>query len=186
MKLINRLLQIIMIIGTIFIAVTNITDNNYSRIVTYICMFPVLLVPYILNKTKLKLNETNILVFNIFVFMAQFLGCVVNLYSKVSWYDLFMHFVSGILSFLTAIFILRRISNYNKKHLFFNLLFIFGFVFLIAGLWEIMEFTVDTLFNFNLQHNLETGVNDTMEDTVAAFLGGIITSIPYIINSIKK
>lgn len=184
MKIINRLLQFIMIIGTIIIAILNISNNNYSRVLTYVCMFPVLLIPFILNKTKLKLNNINIFVFNIFIFLAQFLGCVVNLYSKLSWYDLFMHFMSGFLSFFVAIFILRRISNYDKKNVLLNSLFIFGIVFLIAGLWEIIEFGSDKLLNLNLQHNLETGVNDTMEDILSAFIGSILAYIPYLIKSL--
>ena len=59
------------------------------------------------------------------------------------------------------------------------MLFIFGIVFISAGLWEIIEYSVDLITASNLQHNKDTGVVDTMEDMIACFVGGILSSIFY-------
>lgn len=48
---------------------------------------------------------------------------------------------------------------------------------MIALSWEVIEYVGDLLFNMNSQHNLETGVHDTMQDIIAALTGGIITHI---------
>lgn len=56
---------------------------------------------------------------------------------------------------------------------------------MIASLWEFLEYGADTFLKMNVQHSIETGVSDTMEDMLVAFLGSIIVSILYIIESKK-
>ena len=41
------------------------------------------------------------------------------------------------------------------------------------------EFGMDSITGSNLQHNLDTGVADTMWDMIAAFVGGFISSLIY-------
>ena len=64
----------------------------------------------------------------------------------------------------------------------------FGIVFVcfVALIWELCEFGADCLLNMDLQHNLDTGVVDTMEDMMAAFLGGISCLVVSIIYKKKK
>ena len=40
-----------------------------------------------------------------------------------------------------------------------------------AVLWEIFEYISDYIFDGNAQRVLETGINDTMQDMIAALLG---------------
>ena len=54
------------------------------------------------------------------------------------------------------------------------------FALLIASLWEFLEYGADTFMHLNVQHNIETGVSDTMEDMLVAFLGSIIVALTYI------
>ena len=111
--------------------------------------------------------------------MADFLGCVVNLFAKISWFDTFSHYLAGVFFFLVGLKLLKMFKQYNSKNIIFNLLFIFGIVFISAGLWEIIEYSVDLITASNLQHNKDTGVVDTMEDMIACFVGGILSSIFY-------
>jgi uncharacterized membrane protein YjdF len=185
-KYINKIISLIMFLLTGIIAFINIRNGDYSRVFSYISILIVVLIPLILRKTRFKLSEENKLVLNSFIFIADFLGCIANLYNKIWWFDLMAHYLSGVFTFMTAIFILKRLNKYDARNILFNLLFIFGIVFLCAGLWEIAEFSCDYLLNTNLQHNLETGVYDTMEDIIVAFLGGVTTLVPYLINVKKK
>ena len=58
---------------------------------------------------------------------------------------------------------------------------------MIASLWEFLEFGADTFLGMNVQHSIETGVRDTMEDMLIAFLGSLIVSISYLVeNKISK
>lgn len=176
-KLLNKLLLILMNIGTVIVAVIEFSNQDFSRLLTFVAIFPVLLVPFILNKTKFKLSEFEICMYYLFIFLAQFLGCVVNLYNIISWYDLFTHFLSGIFTFVLGFIVLKRFNVYNSKNKVMNIIFCLGFVAIVALLWEIFEFSMDNLIGSNLQHNLDTGVNDTMEDLIVATLGGVISSL---------
>lgn len=175
-KLLNKILLIIMNIGTIIIAILEFSNNNYARIMTFIAIFPLLLVPFIINKTKFKLSEQETFLYYVFIFIADFIGCVYNLYNNVSWYDIFVHFLSGMFTFVLATIIFRNISNNNNNKLL-KVLFSLGIVALIAIFWEIFEFSIDNIAHVNLQHNQDTGVIDTMQDMIVALLGGVISSI---------
>ena len=174
-KLLNKILLIIMNIGTIVVAVIEFSNNNYSRVLTFVAIYPLLILPFIINKTKLKLSDQEIFLYYLFIFIADFIGAVCNLYNKVSWYDIFVHFLSGMFTFVLANIIFRLISKDNNKLL--KILFCLGIVALIAISWEVFEFSVDSIIHTNLQHNLDTGVIDTMQDMIVATLGGIISSI---------
>ena len=174
-KLLNKILLIIMNIGTIIVAILEFTNNNYARAMTFVAIFPLLLIPFIINKTKFKLSDKEIFLYYLFILLADFIGCVCNLYNTVSWYDIFVHFLSGMFTFVLATIVYRIISDSNNKLL--KLLFCLGIVSLIAITWEVFEFSIDSFAHTNLQHNQDTGVIDTMQDMIVAMLGGIISSI---------
>ena len=52
----------------------------------------------------------------------------------------------------------------------------------LASLWEVAEFSLDSLFGMNTQIG---GLSDTMIDMIDEIAGGII-SIPYFLIKIKK
>ena len=174
-KLISKILVILMNILTVIIAILAFCNNNYSRVLTYIAIFPILLVPFIINKTKYKLTDLETMMYYIFIFLADFLGCVVNLYNTIFWYDMFVHFISGIATFILALIIYKHISKDNNKIL--KIIFCMGIVALIAILWELFEYFMDTCIGMDLQHTLDTGVTDTMQDMLVALLGGLISSL---------
>lgn len=176
-KLLTKLLLIIMIIGTPIVAIFEFLDNDFSRILTFIAIYPLLFVPLILNKLKFKLNDLEIFQFYFFLFLADFLGCVLNLYNTLSWYDLFVHFLSGIFTFIFGVIIFRQINNCKIENKKLKVLFCLGLVALVAVLWEIFEFSVDTIIKTDLQHNQQTGVSDTMGDLIVASFGGIISAV---------
>ncbi len=175
-KLLNKILLIIMNIGTIIVAILEFTNNNYARVMTFVAIFPLLLIPFIINKTRLKLSDKEIFLYYVFILLADFIGCVCNLYNTVSWYDVFVHFLSGMFTFVLATIIYRIISNNNNNKLL-KILFCLGVVAIIAIMWEVFEFSIDSLAHTNLQHNQDTGVIDTMQDMIVAMLGGIISAI---------
>ena len=173
-KLISKILLILMNILTVIIAIIAFCNNNYSRVLTYIAIFPILLLPFIINKTKYKLTDIETMMYYIFIFLADFLGCVVNLYNTISWYDMFVHFLSGIATFILALIIYKHISKEKNKLL--KIIFCMGIVAIIAVVWELFEYFMDTYVGMNLQHTLDTGVTDTMQDMLVALLGGFLSS----------
>lgn len=184
-KLLNKLLITVMLFGTSIITIININNNDFSKIFSCLSIVIIFFIPLSLKKTRFYLTDKNKLILNIFIFFAQFLGKIINLYDLVWWYDIIVHYLSGIFSFILAIFILKRLNKYQTKNTLFNIIFIFGVIFLVAGIWEILEFLGDILFNLNLQNNIETGVRDTMEDIIVAFLGGL-TILPFYLRKQTK
>lgn len=183
MKKLNLLLVASMVIGTLGCCVFG---YDSSRLLTYLLVIPVLVGPMLLNKTKFKLSSMELFWYYLFIFFADFLGCVVNLYNTVSWYDTVVHFSSGIFSFLVGLFFIDRLDK-NVKSILTKAIFGISIVCLIAVVWEIFEFGSDVLLNLDLQHNNDTGVTDTMVDMIAAFGGGIVSVIYYlVINKLSK
>ena len=175
-NLYSKLLLLVMSIGTIIIALMETGTANKTRIITFMIIYPMLLFPLILQKTKFKLDNSKIFLYYVFIFLADFLGCVVNLYNTISWFDSFVHFLSGIFTFILGLIIYEKISI-KKENKLLKVVFCLGIVAIIIVLWEIIEYTGDNLIGSNLQHVIDTGIKDTMTDMIVALLGGIISSI---------
>lgn len=181
MKRINWALIIIASIGGIYYSINSIVSGGIYKTLICLSIIPVMLVPTIIKKIfKIKLTATTEFVYLIFVFVAHFLGSIVNLYHTVNNYDKLMHLVSGIVSAFFAIVSLVYMKKYDHKNTFFNVLFIIAFVLMIASIWEFFEYFSDKIFSKDAQNVFTTGVNDTMDDMVAAFIGAILFSIIYI------
>lgn len=185
LKIINKILAIIMCIGSFSLLIYRVSQKRFKRVPTDITIYPVLLIPIILNKF-IKVEEKDKLEFYIFIFIAEFLGCIVNLFKYISWFDTLSHFVSGIYFFLIGIKLLKMMNKYDKNNKLFNILFAVMTALSSACIWEIFEFGIDTLFNMNLQHNIDTGVVDTMIDMIACTVGSLISGITYYLKTYYK
>lgn len=175
-KKINILLILVGSLCSLFIAIAK--ENSLVLVFKDISVILTMSSLYIIQKIfKIKINEYLNFIFVLFIFIAHFLGVVVDLYSKIYWFDKFTHFLSGVLTSFIAIYLLVK-CNIKGKTLF-NILFIIAFTMMIAGLWEIFEYTSSCLFNLDPQRVLQTGVSDTMGDIIVALLGSIIVSLAY-------
>ena len=76
----------------------------------------------------------------VFIIFAQLLGSVVNLYNTTWWYDLFAHFISGVLTSILALVVIDWFGVYNEKKKGFNFLFIICFTLMVASIWEFLEY----------------------------------------------
>lgn len=180
-KILNYSLVIIMLIGNTYLLIRDLNAGDNTRITTYISLYPLLLVPTGFKKfIQFKISIELEVVYYIFLFLAQFLGSGVNLYKYISWFDTFTHFLSGILTCFVALILLYLFKQNPKKKIMFNITYILGIVFLVAGIWEFFEFGMDQLTGSNLQHWMETGVEDTMCDMLAAFSGSILFTVVYL------
>lgn len=107
----------------------------------------------------------------VFVFFASSLGSCINLYHHVSFYDLFVHYLSGIVlaqgGNLIAGAVLRRRKLADDGAV--KRLFALFFSCACASFWEIYEFSADLLVNAQMQGSKE----NTMGDIVAGTLGAL-------------
>lgn len=189
LKKLNNVLIFLITLISVCYAVRDFNYGAYDRLLSSLSIVLVLFIPRILAKIlKSKVLNTLEFIYIIFIFLAQFLGSVVNLYSKIWWYDLFMHFLSGIFTAVIALFVLKWFGLYKEKNKSFNIVFIISFSLMVASLWEFGEFFAYNLFGMDVQHHLTTGVFDTMQDMLVAFLGSIIISCYYSVprNMLKK
>ncbi|HEY9032781.1 MAG TPA: hypothetical protein VIN71_02500 [Pseudomonadales bacterium] len=119
-----------------------------------------------------------------FVFASLFLGEVRGYYTRFWWWDIALHtssgFLLGIVGFL-LVHVLNEIED-TGVHMrpgfvaFFAFLFALG----IGALWEIFEFTMDSLFGMNMQKPMlgdPSGLTDTMFDLVVDAIGALVISL---------
>lgn len=175
-KKINIILILIAVFGSIYITITK--DRSLVYILKDLSIILTINALYIIKKIfKVNINEYINFIYILFIFNAHFLGVIINLYGKIYCFDKFTHFLSGLVSSLGAIFILiKSKKNGNRK---FDIFYIISVSLMVASLWEMFEFTSSRFFNVDPQRVKLTGVTDTMEDIIVAFLGSIIISMMY-------
>ena len=175
-KKINILLVLVATFFSVSIAITK--ENNLVFVLKDISIILTINALYIIQRIfKVKISESLNFFYILFIFCAHFLGVNCNLYGRIYFYDKLTHFVSGILTSFGAIYIL--IKSKNNKNLAFNILFIITLSLAVAAFWEIFEYNASYYFNVDPQRVKATGVTDTMQDIMVAFLGSILVSIPY-------
>ena len=181
MKKLNLLLTIIASIGGICCSINPVMNGNIYKTLICLSIIPVMLVPTILKKLfKLNLTPSVEFIYLIFVFFAHFLGSIVNFYHTVNNYDKIIHLSSGTVTAFFALYLLINFKKYDHKTVLFNVLFVTAITLMVASFWEFFEYFNDNLFGKDAQNVLLTGVNDTMKDMIAAFIGSILFNIMYI------
>lgn len=119
-----------------------------------------------------------------FVFFASSLGSCVNLYRHVGFYDLFVHYLSGIVlaqggEWIGAALLYKRGLAEDRL---VKSLFAFFFSCAGAGFWEIYEFTADLLLNAQMQGSK----GNTMGDIIAGTLGALTWLLVFTLLSRRK
>ncbi len=111
----------------------------------------------------------------LFAFVAQYGGMVWDCYNRFSWFDVAVHFCSGILLTVWGFFLYRLVTGRRRGlPVLLPTLFATFFSVACAAIWEIYEFTIDTLFGYDAQI---LGNFDTMTDIVSGSLGGLLAGV---------
>ncbi len=104
-------------------------------------------------------------------------GSILNLYSYIPIYDLLLHAYFG---FVGSIFLYYILLKTQKELNITLLLFIILMVLGLAAIWEMCEYTMDTVFSMDtqrVQEALEKGISpvkDTMGDMIITLVGIVI------------
>jgi len=205
----NRIIYILvlvsMIIPVIFIAVRLISgglettqDAGANSLSSYIlmiveCLLGILVihVPSILaRRFHFELPVVLYTLYIIFLYCAIFLGEVRNFYYVIPFWDTILHAFS---SLMLGFFGLMVISILNRdEHTVMNLspLFVVMFAFCFAvtfnTIWEIYEFTIDSLMNLNMQKYIaadgtvfigHAALLDTMKDIIVDVSGAFVAAV---------
>jgi len=122
-------------------------------------------------------GEFEILVL-LFIFASMYLGEIHSFYARIWWWDLMLHALSGVI--IAAIgFSLVGILNGEERLAVelspaFVAIFSFSFALSMGVIWEIYEFSMDSLFGLNMQ---KSGLSDTMGDLIVDALGALVVPI---------
>lgn len=167
-------------------AIYSLLKKEFGTIGLIASCIGVNIVLLISNKKLNRLVDNNIyVILSLFIMASILFGTSFGFYDSIKYYDDFLHLWSGIVSTNIAYILIRCFINsecikgINK---IFIITFLFMFTMGLASLWEVAEFSLDSLFGMNTQIG---GLSDTMIDMIDALAGGII-SIPYFIIKIKK
>lgn len=172
-KIVNILIFVIIVVSIIF-GIYEIINNDIYESLICLTIIPIVYLPKIIRKIfKFDISNINEIIFIVFVFLAHFLGSILNFYNNIYFYDKLIHFLSGMVVSVTILEFLVKNNRYDKKYLF-NILFILGVSSLIAICWESFEYICDSVFKKDAQNVLTTGINDTMQDMIVATLGSIL------------
>lgn len=151
----------------------------------------VMLLPTVIER-KWRLGITNLIhiLYYVFLYCAVFLGEVFEFYYLIPCWDSILHFFSG--AMLGALgFILVDLLNRNEKvrvslSPLFVAVFAFCFALAAGAVWEIYEFTGDSLLGLNMQKCLTehgqplvgyAALQDTMKDIVVDAAAALMVSV---------
>lgn len=165
-----RLVLIISVINYI------VTKNWFNLLVALTFVILTYLSPIITKIFKINLIPEFNIVIQLFMFSSIFLGTLCGFYGIFWWWDVFLHVSFGIIFGLVGFIIIYILNNNTKINLSltFIMIFIFCFSVTIGVIWELYEFTIDSLFYIGMQ---KYGLIDTMWDLIADSLGAIYTCI---------
>lgn len=156
----------------------------------YLSLFLVLLIIFTLLAPVLFKNRLQVVVpaeFHIsavtFAFAALYLGEVQQFYSRLWWWDILLHAVAGLLMGIVG-FLLVYILNESERIRLkltpgFIAFFAFLFAIAIGTFWEIFEFSMDQMFQTNMQKPMlgdPSGLTDTMWDMIVNAIGAFVIS----------
>lgn len=135
------------------------------------------LIPFVVNRfsSRIKLPIGFIFLYVLFIFLSYFLGEVFGLYGRIAFWDATLHFASGVLLVLAAVWWVRALARHHLVKLPMWCALIFAVCLSVTGaaLWESVEFLSDQWFG---TYSQDGGLPDTMDDIVANVVASILTA----------
>ena len=128
--------------------------------------------------TGLKLVHQLDFIILAFTLIAYPLGSCLDFYARFPGYDKLIHMLSGAFVSILCILLycaLKPERRIGRGDFWLALLFTFFGSMAVAGLWELAEYAINLVTGRDVQHVLDTGVGDTMQDMLVCMIGTIAT-----------
>ena len=121
----------------------------------------------------------------LFIYASLFLGEMKNYYAMYWWWDILLHTSSGIAFGIIGFLLLYVLYKTEKFKTSPKMVAMFSFAFALAigALWEIVEFTIDSIFGPLSNHAyMQSVVNgcalvDTMWDLICDSIGALFAAL---------
>jgi hypothetical protein len=151
-------------------------DQNWSN--AFVITVAILLgaLPYFLRKKYgIKLSRKLNFGILLFLFSTILLGEVNYFYEKFAWWDMVLHVVAGLGLTVFGFIILNSIYSQSELRSTpgMTAFFAFGFTGMVAVVWEIFEFAVDTLIESS---NMQPSNTDTMQDLIVTLAAALVVT----------
>ncbi len=170
----------IMVIG---IMVLQIFNRNFQNVFLCILTLILLIMPSVVQATfKVEFPTLLEIIILLFIFAAEILGEISAFYIKFPYWDTILHTLNGFLCAAIG-FSLVEIMNGDKRLRFelsplFMAVVAFCFSMTIGVVWEIFEFSMDTLYHLDMQkdtviHSIYTVTLDPLADNNCVAITGI-------------
>lgn len=138
---------------------------------------------------KIKLPSLLVASYFIFIIGATVGAELFGLYLNINGWDSILHIYSGALLAMFAVVLLLNHDKYSKEtrvDIVYFFIISVSFAVMIGVLWEIYEYTGDSLFGMNMQITTsyegvvlqgQAAIYDTMKDLIIDLIGAVIGAI---------
>ncbi len=160
----------------------------------------VMMIPTIItHHFKLMVPGVMCILYYVFLYCAIFLGEIFSFYYRIPIWDSILHAMSaamlGALGFILVDWLNKDEHVKLSMNPLFVSLFAFSFALMIGTLWEIYEFSFDSILGLNMQKSrLEDGtpliggaaLTDTMKDLIIDALAALAVAVIGFFTNIKR
>lgn len=193
------LLVLIASVANIFLRRDIPLETSLFNIMNCVSAFILMSVPAIIkHRFKIYIPSVLQLVAVLLIFAHFIVGEVYRAYDHVFLFDKVLHTTNGIAFALLGFSMINIINNRDDAHkkLAPGFVAIFSFAFSLAAsyIWELFEFSIDSIFKLNMQrwkdgldvslggsgvnaYTQGTGLIDTMVDMIVMAVGGLAVSL---------
>lgn len=164
-------------IGIGIAMVYSLITTNWQGVVGGLIIFLTTYMIDFINRNKKVIRDDIAAMYYSFCIFAVVLGTMFKFYGLISWWDILMHVVSGIIIGAIANSLLNALLGGKKINPMIRFLFVISVAVFGGVLWEVYEFTVDHILFLDTQQVIVTGVSDTMSDLIADLIGAFFIAI---------
>jgi hypothetical protein len=161
---------------------------------------------FIQRRFKIYIPSVLQLVAVLLIYAHFILGEIFRAYDHLAWFDKTLHALNGLAFALLGFSMINLLNNnsdqYKKLSPLFVSLFSFCFCLAVSYMWELLEYSIDSVFKINMQrwkdglvqdgsgvnaYTQGTGLIDTMTDMIVMMVGGaLVSALGYISLKTKK
>ena len=170
-------------------------NDPYNKFMTTLLVTFMYLVPVAAHLIfKEKVSDFVLTFYTAFLTVASLLGQVLRFNDIFPWYDKFCHFTFGYVGALAGLFVLCKLSRYERAHPAFICIVTFSVSMMCAACWEIMEYLSSQFLGQTAQGKpiltadgeYIVDITDTMLDIISNFGGAVLFLVHYILHKLTK
>lgn len=192
-------LSVVYAIYMLFTAPSGVADNGYEKVKSdYVltllqCLVGVIVMfipSFIEQKFSVNIPDIMEVMYFVFLFCAIYLGEVRDFYYRIPSWDVVLHTFSGAMLGALGFVVVSFFNNSEKVNMHLSPIFVtlFAFCFALAAgtLWEIYEFSADSILDTNMQKFItadrtvlvgHAALVDTMKDLIVDALSSLVVCI---------